>query len=166
MLFDSRSGNTEAMADLVAEGARGVKGVEVVVKRIDFASHSEMGEYDGIILGSPTYEDLMTWKVKKFLDELVDAKISLENKIGGAFASTAQHGADQTVLSMLTYMINCKMIVAGPEFRDGRVGAVAFGEPKTEEEKAMCRGLGARVAKIALETMTLRPKEKKAQGHQ
>ncbi len=157
VLFDSRSGNTEAMADLVAEGARGVEGVEVVPKRIDFVSHSEAAQYDGIILGSPTYEDLMTWKVKRFLDELVDAKISLENKIGGAFASTAQHGADQTVLSILTYMINCKMIVAGPP--DGRVGAVAFGEPKTEEEKAMCRGLGTRVAKIALETMSLRARE-------
>ena len=157
VLFDSRSGNTETMAELVAEGAREVKGVEVDVKRIDFTKHSDLGQYDGIVLGSPTYEDLMTWKVKKFLDELVDERVSLENKIGGAFASTAQHGADQTVISMLTYMINCKMIVSGPEFKDGRVGAVAFGEPKTEEEKAMCRGLGKRIARIAQETIGLRP---------
>jgi NAD(P)H dehydrogenase (quinone) len=156
VLFDSRSGNTEAMAELVAQGAREVSGVEVDLRRVDVMKPSDLTQYDGIILGSPTYEDLMTWKVKKILDEVVDQKVSLENKIGGGFASTAQHGADQTVISMLTYMVICKMIVTGPEFKEGRLGAVAFGEPKTEDEKQMCRGLGIKISKLVVETMNLR----------
>jgi len=35
VLFDSRTGNTEAMANLVAEGVKEIEGVDVVVKRVD-----------------------------------------------------------------------------------------------------------------------------------
>ena len=38
VLYYTRTGNTEALAKAVAEGVKSVKGVSVVVKRVDYAT--------------------------------------------------------------------------------------------------------------------------------
>ena len=51
-----------------------------------------MVEYDGIVIGSPTFFSNMSWKVKKFIDESVSLRTRgylLEGKVGGAFTSSA-----------------------------------------------------------------------------
>jgi NAD(P)H dehydrogenase (quinone) len=42
VLYDSRTGNTEKMAYLVAEGAKRVKGIEVRIKKVDDATKEDV----------------------------------------------------------------------------------------------------------------------------
>jgi len=48
--YDSRTGHTEKMAFAVAEGAKQISGVEVVVKKVDQTSLEDLLNADGITL--------------------------------------------------------------------------------------------------------------------
>lgn len=50
VVYDSRTGHTEKMAFAVAEGAKQISGVEVVVKKVDQTSLEDLLNADGITL--------------------------------------------------------------------------------------------------------------------
>jgi NAD(P)H dehydrogenase (quinone) len=54
VLFDSASGNTAKMAQLVAEGAASIPGVEVRLRQVEEATPEDVLWCDGLALGSPT----------------------------------------------------------------------------------------------------------------
>lgn len=56
MVFASMTGNTQEMADLIAEGVR-EEGIELEVKEVFDANASSIEEYDGILLGAYTWGD-------------------------------------------------------------------------------------------------------------
>lgn len=70
VLYDSATGNTAAMARLVAEGARQVADTDVRVKTADEASGEDVLWSDGIAVGSPTNMGILSWKMKRFWDQL------------------------------------------------------------------------------------------------
>lgn len=83
--YFSLSGNTEKMAEYIAEGVR-FSGHEAVVKKIgDIKDAAELAGYDGYIFGSPTYSLDVPKPVKTFL--LMAEKTGLEGKMGGVFGS-------------------------------------------------------------------------------
>jgi flavodoxin len=57
VVYYSRTGNTKKMALGIEEGIR-EEGVDVVVKDVKDIKVEELLEYDGIIIGSPTYYGL------------------------------------------------------------------------------------------------------------
>ena len=71
LLYDSRGGLVEELASAVAEGVRGVSGVELLDRRLDEAEHAELLRCDALILGSPNWTG-MTGKLKQWLDESGD----------------------------------------------------------------------------------------------
>ncbi|MFQ6060554.1 MAG: flavodoxin family protein, partial [Thermoplasmata archaeon] len=52
--YYSRTGNTKKMAELIVEGARS-EGIDVDLKKAEETVPKDLLNYDGIILGSPTY---------------------------------------------------------------------------------------------------------------
>jgi NAD(P)H dehydrogenase (quinone) len=124
------------MARAVAEGAASA-GTEVTVKRVPelmpdevakaafvkldqeapFADPNELGDYDAIILGSPTRFGNMTAQMRNFLDQTgpLWVKGALVGKLGSAFTSTAsQHGGQEmTLTSIHTTMLHHGMIIVG-----------------------------------------------------
>ena len=58
LLYDSRDGLTEQLADSVEEGIAGA-GAECLRKRIEDAVPQDMIEADGIILGSPNWSGMI-----------------------------------------------------------------------------------------------------------
>jgi NAD(P)H dehydrogenase (quinone) len=72
IVYDSRSGNTEKAAFLVAEGVKKVKNVDCVVKRVDDVSLDDLLSADGIVIGSPTYYGGMSSKIKALIDKSVE----------------------------------------------------------------------------------------------
>ena len=68
VVYDSESGNTEAMAHAVSEGVES-EGVDVEVKRVEEASIDALPMVDGASLGSPVYYGLPTAKIKRYIDE-------------------------------------------------------------------------------------------------
>ena len=150
VVYDSSTGNTEKMAFAVAEGAKQVNEVEVVVKRVDQTSLDDLLNADGIIMGSPTYYGQMTAKLKALIDESVEIHGKLEGKVGAAFTSSGgtATGAETTLLSILEAMLIHGMIVQG-KAHNKHYGAAAVGSPN-EKEIESCKELGKRVAKLTL----------------
>jgi flavodoxin len=83
----SHSGNTENMAQYVAEGLR-IAGHEAELKNIsEVKSEADLAGYDGYIFGCPTYHLGIPQNFETFLD-LVE-KVNLGGKVGGAFGYRA-----------------------------------------------------------------------------
>ncbi|HNX91278.1 MAG TPA: flavodoxin domain-containing protein, partial [Candidatus Omnitrophota bacterium] len=74
IIYYSRSGNTAEMAKLIAEGARSVDGVHTDIFSVADIDAKKMLEYDGIILGSPTYYGSMAYEIKKLIDDIMNGK--------------------------------------------------------------------------------------------
>ena len=89
ILYDTRTGNTGRMARAVAEGAKSVEGVEVVLKRVAEGS-GELADADAVILGSPTHHTQPIRAMKSLLSGL--SKVPLKGKVGGAFGSYGWSG--------------------------------------------------------------------------
>jgi NAD(P)H dehydrogenase (quinone) len=148
IVYHSETGHTAGMAQFVAEGAKEA-GAEVVVKAVKNASPQELMEYDGIIVGSPTYYGLMSAPIKKLFDDSVKFHHQLTGKVGGAFTSSGNvaGGNETTVLSILQAMLIHGMVVQGTS-RGDHYGPVAVGAPDARAE-AEARSLGRRVAELA-----------------
>lgn len=154
VLYDTASGNTKKMAHLVAEGAESVPGTEVRLRSIDEASSDDILWCDGIAVGSPTNMGTLSWKMKRFWDE-VGGKVwaKVDGKIGCAFSSSGGWGggSELTCMTLLTVLMNFGFLVFGVTDYVGKqftlhYGAVLAGEPRSEQEIASCQRLGQRLA--------------------
>ncbi|UKS28751.1 flavodoxin [Paenibacillus sp. HWE-109] len=95
VVFASMTGNTEEMAEAIAEGLQEA-GIEPVVKNVIDTNAEEITKYDGIILGSYTWGDGdLADDFLDFYDEMDD--IQLDGKkaavFGSADSSYAEYGA-------------------------------------------------------------------------
>jgi NAD(P)H dehydrogenase (quinone) len=150
IVYDSRTGNTEKMAEAVAKGAKTVEGAEVSIIGIERAKLDDLVGADAIILGSPTYYGNMSGKMKEFIDKSYNVHGELKGKVGGAFTSSGGTacGAETALLSMLKAMLIHGMVVQG-RHDDKHYGAAAIEAPN-EQESEYCSDLGNRVASLAI----------------
>jgi NAD(P)H dehydrogenase (quinone) len=158
LLFDSRGGLTEQLAEAVAEGVRSVEGVELRYRRLDEAGQKELLEIDALILGSPNWSG-MTGKLKEWMDYSGDLWETgeLAGKPGACFTAgwSRSGGTEATLLQLLHLILSHGMVFVGLPWsevmrRSGSYyGATAHGEV-TDEDRAQARALGRRVAETAL----------------
>lgn len=137
VLYYSMYGHVETMANAVAEGARGVEGTEVTIKRVadlvpedvarkagakldqaaPIATVDELPLYDAIIFGTPTRFGNMCAQMRNFLDQTgrLWQSGALVGKVGSVFTSTAtQHGGQETTItSFHSTLLHHGMIVVG-----------------------------------------------------
>ncbi|UCG49204.1 MAG: NAD(P)H-dependent oxidoreductase [Phycisphaerales bacterium] len=161
--YYSRTGNTEQMAGGVVEGTRRVKGVVTVLKRVGDVSKEDLDAADGIVLGCPTYFANIPGEMKRVIDDWNwKMKVDFTDKVGGAFATAGGQvgGQGHVVVSLLLFMLNNRMVVAGPLYRNQRTGSI-WGEPGAAAvtgpldpgvgpgELDGARRLGERVAHVA-----------------
>ena len=154
VMYYSETGRTKAMAELVAEGAAGVAGIEVRLKSVDEATGDDLFWCDGIALGAPTHLGSVPWKMKKWWDDLVEsAWMKVDGKFGCAFSSAGGLGGgpELACLGLLTILMNYGLLVFGvtdyvATLRTLHYGAALPGRPKEESEKDICRRLGRRLA--------------------
>ncbi len=154
IVYDSRTGNTEKMAFGVAEGARQVSEVNVIVKQVDQTDIKDLLSADGIIIGSPTYYGQMSAKIKALVDKSIEIHGELEGKVGAAFTSSGgtASGAETTLLSILEAMLVHGMIVQGNP-HSKHYGAAVVGSPSDKELK-VCRELGERTVRLVMKLKT------------
>lgn len=150
VVYDSKTGNTEKMASAVAEGAKEVGYIDIVVKAVDKTTNNDLLKADGIIIGSPTYYGQMSGKIKNLLDASVKIHGKLEGKIGAAFTSSGgvASGAETTIISILEAMLIHGMIIKGQSHAE-HYGAASVGEPGKRETKR-CKEFGKMVAELVL----------------
>ena len=58
--YHSLTGNTERMAEAVAEGAKGLPGTDVVMKRVEEVTADDLFSSDALVVGSPVYWSVIT----------------------------------------------------------------------------------------------------------
>jgi NAD(P)H dehydrogenase (quinone) len=191
VLYYSAYGHIETMANAIAEGARSA-GATVEVKRVPelvpeeiakkagmklehqhdapAADPGELGDYDAIIVGTPTRFGNMAAQMRNFWDQTgaIWGQGKLIGKVGSAFTSTAsQHGGQETTIqSVHTTLLHHGMVIVGlPYSFPGNVimsevsggtpyGASTLAGPDgsrqpSENELAGARFQGKHVAEIA-----------------
>ena len=134
VLYYSMYGHIDTLAAAVAEGAKGVDGVEVTVKRVpetmpeevfknaggkqDFttpeATPQELADYDAIIFGTPTRFGNMAGQMRTFLDQTggLWANGALRGKVASVFTSTGTGGGDEmTITSTWTTLAHHGMVI-------------------------------------------------------
>lgn len=165
--YHSLSGNTERMAEAVAEGAKLVEGTKVVLKRVGQVTAEDLFSADAIVVGSPVYWANMAGEVKTFFDDWqfkfgVFPEFKMRDKVGAAFVTGGQvsGGKELTMLTILAAMLGNQMIVVS--------GGGAFGASATTEgdspgidkkELAEAKALGQRVATVT-KRFVLSPRQK------
>jgi len=162
--YDSLTGNTERMAQAVAEGVKRVPGAVAAVKRVREVTKEDLETADGIVLGCPAYYANIPGRMKTMIDDWSwRMKVDFTDKVGGAFATGGGQmgGKEHVVISLLLFMINNRMIVAGPLYQDeegqdiwAEAGAGAMTGPIDPgigpKELDSASRLGERVARLAV----------------
>jgi len=145
--YYSRSGNTKKMAYLIQQGVMEAD-VEVDTKEVKAVQLKDLPDYDGIILGSPTYYGGPAAPMKDLLDKSVKYHGKLQGKVGGAFSSSTNIGGgnETTVLALLQGLLIHGMVVVGDSEGD-HYGPVAIEAPDRRSEKN-CIRYGRRVAQL------------------
>jgi len=157
VLYDSRGGLTEELAQSVADGVRSVAGAQLSLRRLDDASPDELKTVHALIVGSPNWSGI-TGKLKAWFDQSGDLWETgeLAGKVGAAFAAgwSPSGGLEATLLQLLHLLLAHGMVVVGlPWSERMRVsgsyyGATAVGQV-SDDDRAQARELGRRVAEMA-----------------
>jgi len=194
VLYYSRQGSTAALARQICRGVEAVPGMQArlrtvpqvaaTTQRLDppvpsegapYATHDDLVQCCGLILGSPTRFGNMAAPMKFFLDGTSALWLSgaLAGKPAAVFTSTQtlHGGQESTLLSMMVPLLHHGMYLVGLPFTerglsDTRGGGTPYGASHvaassnhgelSEQESALARALGTRVAALA-ERLTVRP---------
>ncbi len=113
IVYFSLSGNTEKMAQYIAEGVR-FSGQQAVVKKTSAIKKlDDLDGYDGYIFGCSTYYLDVAEPMKTFL--FLGRKANLSGKLGGAFGSYTHDGsAPGIIFDTLQYVFQMEPFELGP----------------------------------------------------
>lgn len=188
VLFYSRKGSTAELARQVCRGIESVSGAKARLRTVPqvttvveqpqpavpsegppFATHDDLRECDGLVLGSPTRFGNMAAPLKYFLDgtSALWASGALSGKPAGVFTSTeTMHGGQETtLLTMMMPLLHHGMVIVGLPYteaalHDTRAGGTPYGASHVsglsapgklaEHERSLATVLGKRVAELAV----------------
>src|ERR1700692_1682108 len=186
VLYYPRQGSTAALARQVCRGVETVPGMQArlrtvapvaaTTERLDpsvpdegppYATHDDLVQCCGLVLGSPTRFGNMAAPVKFFLDGTSALWLSgaLVGKPAAVFTSThtLHGGQESTLLSMMVPLLHHGMYLVGLPYTergltDTRSGGTPYGASHvaalsgpgglSEPERELSRALGARVAEL------------------
>ena len=109
IVYATRTGETQTIADLIAEGLRfsGQEAEVVSVKEIK--NEADLDGYDGYVFGSATYHGEMLQGMKTFL--FLAEKANLAGKVGGAFGSYGWSGeANDRIFDTMKHVLKLDMV--------------------------------------------------------
>ena len=188
VLFYSRKGSTAELARQVCRGVESVPGARARLRTVPavatvveapqpavpaegppYATHDDLRECDGLVMGSPTRFGNMAAPLKFFLDGTSALWVSgaLAGKPAGVFTSTQTiHGGQETTLvSMMLPLLHHGMYIVGIPYTEAalsttRAGGSPYGashfagddtQPRlTDDERTLAVLLGRRVAELAV----------------
>ncbi|MBC2716083.1 MAG: FprA family A-type flavoprotein [Desulfobacteraceae bacterium] len=112
VVYATRTGSTQKIGEIVAEGLR-FSGHEVQVANVkDIKSEADLSGYEAYVFGSATYHGDMMQGMKTFL--FLAEKADLVNKIGGSFGAFGWSGeAPERIYDTMKNIFQMDM-VGGP----------------------------------------------------
>jgi len=90
IIYGSGLGRTKQMAEAIADGARTIEGVDIVIKDAYDAAPEDVKDADAILLGGSTYNYKLIKAMDPFLEKMKD--LDLKGKVGVAFGSYGWSG--------------------------------------------------------------------------
>jgi NAD(P)H dehydrogenase (quinone) len=190
VIYYSRHGATAELARQVVRGVESAPGASARLRTVPavstvtaateppvpaegppYATHDDLRDCDGLVLGSPTRFGNMAAPLKHFLDGTSALWLNggLDRKPAGVFTSTgSMHGGQEsTLLSMMLPLLHHGMYIVGLPFTaEGlnrtRTGGTPYGASHlataqgpaaarlSDDERELARLLGRRVAELAL----------------
>jgi flavodoxin I len=139
VLYYSRSGNTEKMAEAVVEGAKSVGNVDVELSyHVDM---EDLSRFDAVLVGAPTYNHEIPLDMEKLFEEAAANSLNLKGKVGAAFGSYGWSGeAPNYIIEIMKNKFEMQVI---------EPPLLAKGMPD-EKMLDICRGLGKLVSETLM----------------
>ncbi len=146
--YYSRSGVTKKMAESIHKGIKNQKDFKAKIINVENDFNENLLEYDGLILGSPTYYGLPSGEIKKFIDETNRHHGDLEGLVGRVFTSSMNTagGNETTLIGLIESLLIHGMILKGSSEGD-HYGPVVIGSPDETDTKK-CYEYGEEIAKL------------------
>jgi NAD(P)H dehydrogenase (quinone) len=150
VLYFSKSGNTRKLAEAIAKGVEETPGVSALLRHTSEVTRDDFLASKAIIAGSPVYFGTMAAELKMVFDDFIDIRKKVENKVGAAFATSANPsgGKETTMMSIFQALLIYGMIIVGdPMSATGHYGVACVGAPDEIAAKNANK-LGHRVADL------------------
>lgn len=145
IIYDSNTGNTERVAEAVAEGIKQVPDVTVEMKRTENIEAQDIIDADGYAFGSPSHFSIMSGKILTLLKNLYSIRDKMAGKPMAVF--TTGTGGQVVTLENIDRIIG----VFNPTFI--KPGIVIETIPDRanpwEVDEAQAKNLGKKLAKAA-----------------
>jgi len=121
IVYATRTGETETIGNLIAEGIR-ISGHEAeVVQVTDIKKADDLNGYEALVLGSPTYHGEMVQGMKTLL--FMAEKADLEGKVGGAFGAFGWSGeAPDRIFETMKNIYKMKMVSIPLRLKSANLG--------------------------------------------
>jgi flavorubredoxin len=121
IVYATRSGETQNIAELIAEGIR-FAGHEATVASVnEIKNESDLNGYDGYVFGSATYHGEMLQGMKTFL--FLAEKANLEGKVGGAFGSFGWSGeANDRIFETMKHVLKMDLVADTLRLKSSSLG--------------------------------------------
>jgi multimeric flavodoxin WrbA len=87
ILYDSKGGTTQKIAEVVAQGAKRIAEMTVELKKVDSIAPQDIVAADGYAFGSPSHFGIMSGKMLTFLTELYLIRHKIAGKPMAVFTS-------------------------------------------------------------------------------
>jgi len=140
VVYFSRTGNTERMANSVGEGVKEA-GVEVVVKKAELVQIGDLVAADALAFGSATSWGYMGGKLKDvFENMLIQARDKFNGKPFAVFTSAGSIEGGKKAAESIEY------IARYFNMQPAAGGVVSQGNP-TGKDKEACKELGKKLAR-------------------
>ena len=138
IMYDSRTGNTEKLAEAMAEGAKRVPGVILELKKAESVTPEDVVDADGYAVGSPSHFSIMSGRILTLLTNLYFIRQKMTGKPMTVF--TTGSGGQVTALENIDRIIG----VFNPRWV--KPGIAIEGAPR-EADKLQAAKLGEKLAK-------------------
>jgi flavorubredoxin len=138
VVYATRTNQTKAIADLIAEGLR-MSGIETTVMSVAEVDKNQVNleDFDALILGAATYHGEMIQPMKTFLFSAEQAQ--LEGKVGGAFGAFGWSGeAPGRIFETMQHvfkmdMVDGPLMLKNPSLGGGKQMAQSYGKEIAEK---------------------------------
>ncbi len=143
IVFDTKHGNTQKVADLIADGINSVEGNETEVVNVKDFEPSENKTYDLILIGSPNHVGSHVKSIKKFIKNLSSASVKVSSF--AAFDTYMSKDFEKAVKKMEKQISenlpNSTIALPGLSIKVGGMKG-----PIVEEDLSKCKEFGIKLA--------------------
>ena len=144
IVFDTKHGNTQKVAELIADGINSIEGNETEVVNVNDFDLNEGKTYDLLIFGSPNHVGSHVKSIKKFIKNLSSANVKASSF--AAFDTYMSKDFEKAVKKMEKQISenlpNSTMALPGLSIKVGGMKG-----PIVEEDLSKCKEFGIKLAK-------------------